>query len=345
MSIADKLTTIAENEQKVYNSGHTKGYDEGKIQGRVDGLNFYGSACKDGFTERTISTTVDNDGNLSFGYGQNKQKIRGITSAWINKNNYKVTYVGLKWNGRLIHTESPNPPLPIENYFGQNFYFSNPNLSDVHYPDQVIVQLSYHGSGEAFYISNLKTSIGTIDSNISPDLWGENPSDGISKEPDKSSEPDISSSELKFDYCSRARVNLVGSNDTAGLSASFAMDFTYEPDAQVSIRLVQGDAKSNSNDDKILTLLTVSGVSNTLDIQTSATGNFETLATLSPNTEYKLRIESGIGDDTYQLYLNGKGLFKTPRAVLRSGAVFQPVFLEVYNEARARVPIGVIQKS
>ena len=37
MSIADKLTTIAENEQKVYKSGCDEGYEQGKTDGYTEG--------------------------------------------------------------------------------------------------------------------------------------------------------------------------------------------------------------------------------------------------------------------------------------------------------------------
>ena len=39
MSIADKLTTVAENQQKVYDAGHTKGYGEGYSNGHTSGRN------------------------------------------------------------------------------------------------------------------------------------------------------------------------------------------------------------------------------------------------------------------------------------------------------------------
>lgn len=41
MSIADKLLTIAENEQKVYNAGSNKGYNIGNENGYEQGLNVY----------------------------------------------------------------------------------------------------------------------------------------------------------------------------------------------------------------------------------------------------------------------------------------------------------------
>ena len=37
MSIADKLTAIAENEQKVYGAGYNAGYSEGYSSGDVQG--------------------------------------------------------------------------------------------------------------------------------------------------------------------------------------------------------------------------------------------------------------------------------------------------------------------
>lgn len=332
--ITHKLTLddMAINVDTVWSNGEKHGYDAGKIDGRVAGFR---SVCRDGWKEVTaVATAINNQGRLVYGKTGGVD-IRGITSAWLNKSHYEVTYVCLEKNGNIIMEDNHN--LPIDSYLGQDFYFDHPLYPNVHYPDLILIELSHYGEGgEAFYIPTLNVS---VDGSVSyPTSWIKNPDDAISSLPTY----DEFSSMLKFDRCSRARVNLIDSAVESGTVITSEMRFKYEPDAQVSIRWVQGDTES------LMALLTVSGVSNTLDIENSDT-SFTTLAALSPNKEYKLKIEvtntatNMNGRNKYKLYLDEVPLFDEPREFFKNGP-FAPVFLEVYNEARARVPIGVIRK-
>lgn len=94
MSIADKLTTIAENEQKVFNSGreqgletgynvgHTEGYEFGYIEGNADG--------QDAMLIKVWNAIQDNGNRTNYQYAFNYQ----VWNEETFKPNYDLNFVG-----------------------------------------------------------------------------------------------------------------------------------------------------------------------------------------------------------------------------------------------------------
>lgn len=66
MSIAEKLTTIAENQQRVYDAGSYVGYENGRTDG-------YGIGRADGYEEGYAQGSAEADHNYYVGYNDGKQ--------------------------------------------------------------------------------------------------------------------------------------------------------------------------------------------------------------------------------------------------------------------------------
>ena len=102
MAIADKLTQIAENELRVYNSGKVKGYEAGKEIGKEEGIEEGKLAERDAFWEE-------------FQQGG-------------NRTNYTYAFYGSSWTD-----ENYNPKYPLKITSG-NQAFQTSSITDTKVP-------------------------------------------------------------------------------------------------------------------------------------------------------------------------------------------------------------------
>ena len=100
MNIADKLTTIAENEQKVYDAGYkvgeTEGEQKGYLSGKEEGYNEgYNAGEKDGYNVGHSQGSID---GYNKGYTEGKED--GVTEGHtIGYNEGQQAQYDLMWNG------------------------------------------------------------------------------------------------------------------------------------------------------------------------------------------------------------------------------------------------------
>lgn len=144
MSIAEKLQTIAENEQRVYESGNKKGYSYGHSIGYEEGQNIgYDSGYATGY-------------NFGCETGIEQGKQAEYDAFWdvFQKNGGAVNYNYAFAYGKFTD-ENYNPKYPIvctnSTTGGQNMFRSS-SITDTKQP----ITISTNGQG-AFYECGIKT--------------------------------------------------------------------------------------------------------------------------------------------------------------------------------------------
>lgn len=139
MSIADKLTTVAENQQKVYDAGYERGKAEGGGGGSYD----------EGYTA-----------GLAVGVEQGKQaerdRVWDDVQADGGRNNYKDYFMGKGWKSGTSY----NPKYPMEctaNGYASNM-FNGSGITDT------LVPITIKGSHSAvFYNASSLVTIRDLD--------------------------------------------------------------------------------------------------------------------------------------------------------------------------------------
>lgn len=124
MSIADKLVTIAENQQRVYGAGKEQGYQNGYDNGMSEGWQVghtvgYDSGKADGITE-----------GIEQGKTQEYWRFWNIHQQEGNRRNYPSGFAGSCWTD-----ETYNPPYPIIiNSSASSLFNSNSQITTTKVP-------------------------------------------------------------------------------------------------------------------------------------------------------------------------------------------------------------------
>lgn len=122
MSVADKLTQIAENEQKVFKSGRDEGYQDG-----------YGSGHGDGYTEG-----FDAGKQAEYDAFWDKFQANG------NRTRYRACFGGEIWNNGLLN---PKYDMYVNDAIYM-FYFNTMGGDLVEYFKNIGKVLSFEGAGD-----------------------------------------------------------------------------------------------------------------------------------------------------------------------------------------------------
>ena len=117
MSIAEKLTTIAENEQKVYESGQKSGYDNGYNEGKIEG---YNEGKADG-----IRSEYDRFWDNYQNYGK--------------RQSYMYAFCQNNWT---LETFKPKYDLKVNGSAAGMFYQCKLNIDLADYLEQIGIQLN-----------------------------------------------------------------------------------------------------------------------------------------------------------------------------------------------------------
>jgi hypothetical protein len=95
MSIADKLVTIAENEQRVYEAGQNKGYEEGHSAGYNDGFtDGYRDGESDGFSD---GYNIGKEEGIVEGKKAEYDAFWDVLQEDGKRTNYQGAFYGLGW--------------------------------------------------------------------------------------------------------------------------------------------------------------------------------------------------------------------------------------------------------